>query len=257
MSETIIIDEDEDIETVCDPFGHGREDYTCPSCHQPMGFIRFTTSWCHLECFCSPACRDEGVARAMRERRRYKRRLRAYCKQVLEEAQKHRCIVVPRSMFTSHGYRVWKGKGKPASPCHKQDGKWVRYDSRRCAIDMAYSADVFAQSNGSIRKPVALGNELFTYMGGTTWDFKCAVGAWKLVAPEEFSGPTFTYNEKCAIPHSDDDYCGGAYCRRDPMGFYHGMTAKHGKQTYVIQGPKVFLLRGPREAKKQKQKSLF
>ena len=164
-----------------------------------------------------------------------------------------RCITVPRAMLRNWGYRVWKGAGKPQGNCDKRDGKWIKWDGRRGAVHASYSGDTMP--SGQIRKPFAIGSELFIYMGGRSWDV--AVEVYKVVLPTEFTGPTWTYQKKVEHDRKDDDLCNGEFARRDPHGFYHGMTCRHGKQAYVLQGPQVYLLPGPRLPKPAKQKSLF
>ncbi len=66
---------------------------------------------------------------------------------------------------------------------------------------------------------------------------------YRLVDPEEFEGRLQTYEEKTAD---------AAAARKDPHGFYHGMSIRYGQRPWVLCGPPVRL-----RAASQCQLSLF
>jgi len=55
------------------------------------------------------------------------------------------------------------------------------------------------------------------------------------------------------------NWTAGEYGRSDPNGFYHGATARVGREEMVLVGPPVYLVPMPKEAehRQQKQLSLF
>ena len=61
--------------------------------------------------------------------------------------------------------------------------------------------------------------------------------AYRLVHPAAFSGAPISYTEKVSRNQGDD-------ARADPMGFYHGMTARSGGEDLVLCGPPVRFVQG-------------
>lgn len=98
-------------------------------------------------------------------------------------------------------------------------------------IDASYSADKI--DSGTIRKPFVWQSNLMVTtslrsMGGHMYEAE----AYKIVLLREFSGTPTTYSAK------GKDDCWEA-ARNDPLGFYHGMTVKSGRETYVMVGPPI------------------
>lgn len=100
-------------------------------------------------------------------------------------------------------------------------------------IRSTYSADTIAESSkirGTFR------------FAGSQWVCVCnsnnAARAYRVVSPELFDGTPTTYREKVHGP-KEDWYSGGESARNDPNGFYHGMTVKCAKRTFVLCGPEV------------------
>ena len=55
----------------------------------------------------------------------------------------------------------------------------------------------------------------------------------RLVPPRLFDGTPTTYHGKTGTAEDAEA------ARNDPMGFYHGMTVKQGKESFVLCGPPV------------------
>ncbi|MCB9839013.1 MAG: hypothetical protein H6813_06710 [Phycisphaeraceae bacterium] len=93
-------------------------------------------------------------------------------------------------------------------------------------ICASYSADRIALGK-PIRKPFKFRSQLWVcvgILGGTTTIAK----AYRLVPAEHFDGQATTYPDKTRD---------AAAARRDPNGFYHGMTVLHRGSKVVLCGP--------------------
>ena len=245
------IDEQGDRREQCvDPTWHVSE---CPECRQPMGEVRYTSTWRWHNEYCSPECRDAAQADHKRHLRRQKRRYRRIAAQELEHAKTQRHVVVPREMLLCSGHKRWKGEGKPPKGATKLCGRWVKWFGKKGPVEASCSCSSICE--GKIANPFKIGSELFVSMGGRA-GFSVVKKVWKVVPAAEFEGPSWSYSEKLSI-EKDEYGCGGEFARNDPNGFYHGMKAKWGKQAVVIQGPPVYLIAGDKSPKQPKQKSLF
>jgi hypothetical protein len=103
-------------------------------------------------------------------------------------------------------------------------------------IHASYSADVIA-ANGRVRKPFMWRDGLYVCTSirgaGLTDSGMAEHEAYRLVPMRTFAGTTATYHDKTA---RDDD---AEAARKDPNGFYHGMTIKHGAESFVLCGPPI------------------
>lgn len=110
------------------------------------------------------------------------------------------------------------------------------------AMQQSYSADTIGM-HGKIRKPFKMDGAEWTSTGS------CGSGAgdrihsiYRLCSLPEFSGKPTTYKEKI---HGDGNH--GESARKDPNGFYHGMTVHHGGKCYVITGPEYSIESSPED----------
>lgn len=97
-------------------------------------------------------------------------------------------------------------------------------------INASYSGDTIAM-NQPVRKPFQYRGEWFVQTGNTSTEYE----AYRLVAIDAFDDEPTTYYKKLYGPDMDN----GEVARNDPMGFYHGMTVKHGKGFFVLVGPEI------------------
>jgi len=124
-------------------------------------------------------------------------------------------------------------------PARLESGSWNMQTQAREGegdIASAYSADRIAEGQ-PIRKPfVWNGNLMVTTAGGPgpKWE------AYQLVPVKAYSGATTTY--------ADLDY---EAARNNPLGFYHGLTVKSGRETYVMVGPEVEFVGDPKLAERK------
>lgn len=115
---------------------------------------------------------------------------------------------------------------------------WGRYDHGRNRdvgegdIHASYSADTIA-STGKIRKAFRWQAQLMVTVGLSRLGGREEAEAYHLVPLKAFAGTPTSYAEKI--------FCdGGAEAaRNDPNGFYHGMSVKQGRETFVLSGPPV------------------
>lgn len=103
----------------------------------------------------------------------------------------------------------------------------------------SYSADVIGMTN-KVRKPVSCNGDIWVNTGGCYSAGTYKGEMYRLVTPEDFDGPTYTYTSKLAIWRDGDKYPGD-FARSDPNGSYHGMVVKSGTEMYVMCGPKLAL----------------
>ena len=144
-----------------------------------------------------------------------------------------------------------KGQGRlseafiEVAPSRLELGKWCEKAQREKGtgdICGAYSADLIGMQ-GKIRRPSRLQGWLWATVGMTHQQGSSTAKAYRLSALNDFEGTPTSYSEK---DHSE--------ARKDPMGFYHGMTVSHGGHTYVFTGPPTQMLPGSPEPT---QPSLF
>lgn len=101
-------------------------------------------------------------------------------------------------------------------------------------IRRSYSADRIADGK-PIRSPFEWQGSYWSCVSiagaGLTITRQHEFRAYRLVPRRLFSGEPTSYRDKTAI----DDRLTAA--REDPLGFYHGITVRHGKNTFVLAGP--------------------
>jgi len=117
------------------------------------------------------------------------------------------------------------------SPWRLQWGTWCH--TANCQqdqgdINASYSADLIAMEN-RIRKPFRLKGWLCVTVAIMNQPEEHAE-AYRLVELSVFDGTPTTYGNR---NHED--------ARQSSQGFYHGMTVKHGKHTYVLVGPPIVI----------------
>lgn len=106
-------------------------------------------------------------------------------------------------------------------------------------IKRAYSADLIA-TQGKIRNPFRWQGSLWTtvaIVGCGLQGEKCE--AYRLVPLKAFTSMPTTYRDKTGTKD------GAESARNDPNGFYDRITVKHGKETYVMQGPPGIFVPAP------------
>jgi hypothetical protein len=103
-------------------------------------------------------------------------------------------------------------------------------------IHASYSADNIAMGQ-PIRKPFKWNGSLCvcTSIAGSalTDSGMQEHEAYRIVPVQMFKGTPTTYKEKMSRAES------AVAARNDPSGFYHGMTVKHGKESFVLCGPPI------------------
>lgn len=103
-------------------------------------------------------------------------------------------------------------------------------------IHASYSVDVIAM-NGRVRKPFKWKGDLYACTSisgsGVTESGTQEHEAYRIVPVQMFTGKTKTYSDK--TDRAED----AEAARNDPTGFYHGITIKHGGESFVFCGPPV------------------
>jgi len=127
-----------------------------------------------------------------------------------------------RETFAVHPARLaWRGAGREI--CEGD-------------IHASYSADVIAMQ-GRVRKPFKWRDALCVCTSisgsGLTDSGTQEHEAYRIVPVKMFTGKTTTYSEK--TDRAED----AEAARNDPNGFYHGMTIKHGGESFVLCGPPI------------------
>lgn len=105
--------------------------------------------------------------------------------------------------------------------CHKTDRQIGRGD-----IHASYSADRIGM-NQPIRQPFPWKGSLWVCVSFSSAEAE----AYRLTYPGVFSGEATTYHRKTGRAENAEA------ARNDPLGFYHGMTVKHGGRAFVLCGP--------------------
>jgi hypothetical protein len=130
------------------------------------------------------------------------------------------CVEPEIAMFEVHPSRLADGTYD-----YKRDRQIGRGD-----INASYSGDKIALE-GRVKKPFRFGADSWVTVGmrgcGSFWQLE----AYRLVAREIFSGKPTTYQERAGTAEAS------GVARNDPMGFYHGMMVKCGKELCVLSGP--------------------
>ncbi len=122
-------------------------------------------------------------------------------------------------------------------------GEWSHTSDRwigRGDIAASYCADRIGMSN-AIRKPFEWRGRLWVCTG--TQHPSGHAEVYAIVEPHQFPRAATTYAEKVRDAEA---------ARKDPHGFYDGMTVKHGGKTFVVCGPPVAIVPG-----RTQQASLF
>jgi hypothetical protein len=121
---------------------------------------------------------------------------------------------------------------------HPARPAWRGASRETCEGDIhaSYSADVIA-SNGRVRKPFSWKDGLCVCTSisgsGLTDSGTQEHEAYRIVPVKMFTGTTKTYGEKT------DKAQDAEAARKDPNGFYHGMTITHGGESFVLCGPPI------------------
>lgn len=131
-------------------------------------------------------------------------------------------------------------------PSRLARGEWSAKHGRTIGegdISRSYSADRIGLGQ-SVRAP-------FTHHGdqwlcvGFRYGASAVAEAYRLVHPTRFEGSVTTYTAK-VVPD------GGRSARTDPLGFYHGISVKRGREAFVLCGPPAEFIPG-----EPRQRSLF
>ena len=123
-------------------------------------------------------------------------------------------------------------------PARLQPGAWSHRQNRQIGegdISASYSADRIGLSK-PVRKPFRWQGGLCIAVSKHSVDGTHTAEAYKLISVDHFAGEPTTYRDKTADAES---------ARRDPNGFYHGMTVRHAGRDLVLVGPPVCFIEGP------------
>lgn len=125
-------------------------------------------------------------------------------------------------------------------PTRLGSGAWCHRSQKTIGqgdIAASYSAERIGM-NQPVRKPFNWKGSLWVCVSMTFLSGSRSAEAYRLTRKELFNGTPVTYADKTA----DADAA-----RADPNGFYHGMTVRHGGQTFVLCGPPATLVPGASE----------
>ena len=128
----------------------------------------------------------------------------------------------------------------PVDPARLASGEWSRRLNKTVGegdINASYSGDRIGMGE-HIRKPFDWRSGLWVCVGNRYLRGMVESEAYRLLHPSAFDGEPTTYAEK--------SLCGDE-ARSDPRGFYHGMTVRHGGQTFVLCGPPLTFIPGEPE----------
>lgn len=125
-------------------------------------------------------------------------------------------------------------------PARLASGEWCHRVQKTVGqgdIYASYSADRIGMGQ-PVRKPFTWQGALWVcvairHRGGIQ-----STEAYRLVHPAMFDGAPVSYGAKTAD---------GDSARADPNGFYHGMSVKHARSTFVLSGPPVIFVPGESE----------
>lgn len=106
-------------------------------------------------------------------------------------------------------------------------------------IHESYSGDRICEASGKVRKPFRYAGSYWVCVGTSSMGghVDCAE-AYRVLALASFEGKPTTYAAKVNRnpADADNEYAGDA-ARNDPLGFYHGMRVKYGRDELVLVGP--------------------
>ncbi len=125
-------------------------------------------------------------------------------------------------------------------PSRLESGNWCFQSDKtigRGDIAGSYSADCIAEDK-PIRNPFEFGGAVWICVGLSACDGITTAKAYRLQQLHAFAGTPTTYREKLI----DADAA-----RADPLGFYHGMTVRHGSQDLVLCGPPAEFMAGTKQ----------
>jgi hypothetical protein len=112
----------------------------------------------------------------------------------------------------------------------------ARLDPDHGDISQSYSADRIA-SDQPARKPFQHDGALWICTSitgsGLTVSGSTEHEAYRVMPERIFNGTPTTYGTRTGTIEMADA------ARKDPNGFYHGVTVKHGRETFVLSGPPV------------------
>jgi hypothetical protein len=117
---------------------------------------------------------------------------------------------------------------------------WGEYKGERKSgegdISASYSADRICEGK-SIRKPFQWRGSLWLCVGsigrGLAITKEHEFSAFRLMPLRCFPGEAISYASRSAAVDS------GATARENPLGFYHGIVVKHGRDQFVMCGPEA------------------
>lgn len=138
-------------------------------------------------------------------------------------------------------YRVDPSRLASGTWCHTRD---------RCIgegdIAASYSADKIGLE-GKVRKPFVWQNSLWVCTSLHSMASELSAESYRLLPERFFDGEPISYHENVML---------GDEARLRPEGFYHGMRVQHGKQDYILVGPKALFL-PKKDSEMLKQADLF
>jgi hypothetical protein len=111
-------------------------------------------------------------------------------------------------------------------------------DSGEGDIHASYSADTIA-TEGKIRRPFMFNGNPWVCVGMRGRGAVDEAEAYRLVHVKIFKGTPTTYSEKTRTEQ------GAEIARTDPLGFYHAMVVKSGKESFVMMGPPTTFVSDP------------
>ena len=126
-------------------------------------------------------------------------------------------------------------------PDRFKTGYWCERRHRMIGIGdirASYSAAAIA-ANEPVRKPFTWQGHNWISVGETPHDGASSVKAYRLIHPRWFDGEVLPYDEKSTGERAEQ-------ARRDPNGFYHGMSVRFAGVTMVLCGPPVLFSPGPK-----------
>jgi hypothetical protein len=123
-------------------------------------------------------------------------------------------------------------------PARLRPGGWCRRRQRMIGegdIAAAYSADKIGMG-APVRKPFEWQGSLWVTVG--TNHLEPSAKAYRLIDPAVFDGEPTTYGAKTRDSEA---------ARRDPLGFYHGLSVRQAGRTLLLCGPPALFVEGESE----------
>ncbi len=138
-------------------------------------------------------------------------------------------------------------------PTHAVKTSRLQFDSGD--ISESYSADRIACGQ-PVRKPFQYDGDLWICTSitgsGLTVSGNTEHEAYRLIPERMFSGTPTTYAARTGSFEMAET------ARNDPEGFYHGVTVKHGRETFALRGPPLrFIAEDVAKAPEPLQLDLF